>query len=163
MTAHDIVTTALAEADVGFDLLPHSRTERALDEAGALGVPTEEVGKTLVVKSPKGFIRAVIPASERLDLKKVRGIVGGAKRTHLASEEELAEDYPEFELGAVPPFGGSRSDLVLVDARLAERETVVVEAGAHDESIRLPTRDLLRVAGDARVADICADGEDEGR
>ena len=155
MNARDVVTTALADANVHFELLPHPRTERALAEAWALSVPSGEVAKTLVLRTPDGFLRAVLPASERLDLPKLRTVVGGGKRTHLATEQDLAREYPEFELGAVPPFGGSRSDPVLLDARLADRESMVVEAGVHDVSIRLLTSDLLRVIGDARVADIC--------
>lgn len=163
MTARDVVTTTLADANVHFELLPHPRTERALAEARALNVPSGEVAKTLVLKTPDGFVRAVLPASERLDLAKVRAALGGGKRTHLATEEDLAREYSEFELGAVPPFGGSRSDRVVLDARLAERESVVVEAGVHDVSIRLLTSDLLRVSGDARVADICHEQDAEAR
>jgi len=54
----------------------------------------------------------------------------------------------------VPPFGGAHDDAVVVDRRLAERESVVLEAGSHDESVRLATADLVRVTK-ARVADIC--------
>ena len=71
----------------------------------------------------------------------------------MASEDNLAYDYPEFELGAVPPFGG-RDDRVLVDERLAGRDSVVVEAGSHDRSVRLKAADLVRVTK-AQVADIC--------
>jgi Ala-tRNA(Pro) deacylase len=155
MNAREVVTTALDDAKVHFELLAHQRTDRALAEAQALGVPPGEVAKTLVLTTPEGFVRAVLPASERLDLPKVRAVVGGGKRTHLATEEDLAREYSEFELGAVPPFGGNRKDPVLLDARLADRESVVVEAGVHDASIRLLTSDLLRLVGDARVADIC--------
>jgi prolyl-tRNA editing enzyme YbaK/EbsC (Cys-tRNA(Pro) deacylase) len=52
--------------------------------------------------------------------------------------------------------GGSRRDPVVIDQRLAERETVVLEAGSHDESIRLAREDLVRVAR-ARIADIAQD------
>jgi Ala-tRNA(Pro) deacylase len=163
MNPRDVVIAALEDASVPFELLPHPRTERALAEAQALNVPSGEVAKTLVLRTPEGFVRAVLPASERLDLPKVRTMVGGSKRTHLATEEDLAREYSEFELGAVPPFGGTRRDPVLLDARLAEREFVVVEAGVHDASIRLLTSDLLRLAGDARVADICREKVAEER
>jgi prolyl-tRNA editing enzyme YbaK/EbsC (Cys-tRNA(Pro) deacylase) len=77
------------------------------------------------------------------------------KRIHLASEEDLERDYPGFELGAVPPFGGS-DDRVFVDTRLAERETVVLEAGSHEKSVRIRTADLLELTG-AQVVDIVQD------
>src|SRR5919106_5393564 len=139
--------TAVLEAEgVQFELLPHGHTESALAEAEALGVDPEDVAKTLVVETPDGYTRAVLPASERLDIRKLGDFLGeGKKKVHLASEESLARDYAEFELGAVPPIGGSRRDPVVIDQRLAERETVVLEAGSHDESIRLAREDLVRL------------------
>ena len=155
--ATEDLTRVLDEAGAPYELLPHARTESAVAEAEALGISSADVAKTLVVTTPDGYIRAVLPASERIDLRKLRAMRGGGKKTvHLASEEDLARDYPEFDLGAVPPIGGARHDPVVVDSRLAERESVVLEAGSHEESVRVPTGDLLRVT-EAEVADICMD------
>jgi Ala-tRNA(Pro) deacylase len=105
-----------------------------------------------------GYVRTVIPANRRADVRKVRELVGGAKKSvHLATEDDLRRDYPEFDLGAVPPVGGARTDRVIVDSRVASRETVVV-AGSHDESLRIRTAELVRVA-QAEVADICEEEE----
>jgi prolyl-tRNA editing enzyme YbaK/EbsC (Cys-tRNA(Pro) deacylase) len=68
----------------------------------------------------------------------------------------LARDYPGFDLGAVPPIGGGRRDPVVVDRRLAERDSIVLEAGSHEHSLRVPPADLLLIA-EAEVADICVD------
>jgi len=151
------LTRALTEGGADFELLPHDHTERAADEAAALGLALDEVAKTLVVSTPDGNLRAVLPASERIDLRKIGELHGDSKKhVQLASEDTLRRDYPEFELGAVPPLGGDHADRVVVDRRLAERASVVVEAGSHDESVRVQTADLIRLAR-AEVADICAD------
>jgi Ala-tRNA(Pro) deacylase len=151
------VTKPLEDAGVEYELLPHARTETAAAEAEALGISSDEVGKTIVLATPGGYVRAVLAASDRLDVRKVRELVGGAKhQVRLAGEADLARDYGEFELGAVPPYGGPAGDRVLVDRRLAERESVVVEAGSHDESLRLRTVDLVRIT-DAQVGDISKD------
>jgi Ala-tRNA(Pro) deacylase len=113
------------------------------------------VAKTLVLSTPGGHVRAVLAASDRIDLSKVREQVEGGKRIHLASEEDLQRDYPGFDLGAVPPFGGP-GDRVLVDARLAKRETVVLEAGSHEQSVRIQTADLLKLT-QADVVDLSQD------
>jgi Ala-tRNA(Pro) deacylase len=147
------LTAVLDEAGVDYELLSHEHTERAADEAQALGLPPTAVAKTLVLAAPEGYVRAVVSASERLDLRKVRDHVEGGKQIHLATEDDLKRDYPEFELGAVPPFGGSRRDRVLVDARLAEQKSVVLEAGLHNQSVRLKMADLLKLT-DAQVVDI---------
>ncbi|MGH3114534.1 MAG: aminoacyl-tRNA deacylase [Gaiellaceae bacterium] len=154
--ATEDLTRVLDEAEVSYELLPHERTESALAEAEVLGIAPADVAKTLVVRIPDGYLRAVLPASARIDLRKLREARGGGgkKKIHLASEEDLARDYGEFELGAVPPIGGSRRDPVVIDRRLAERNSVILEAGSHEESVRLATADLLRVT-EAEVGDIC--------
>ncbi len=150
------LTSALDKAGVSYELLPHARTESALAEAESLDVSPDDVAKTLIVKLPEGYLRAVLPASARVDLRKLRELHGGGRRrVHLATEEELRRDYPEFELGAVPPVGG-RSDPVIVDPKVTERTSIVIEAGSHDESLKITAADLLQVTG-AAVADISED------
>src|SRR5829696_4671449 len=85
------VTGFLEEAGVDFDVLEHAHTERAADEAAALGIAPEEVAKTLVLIAASGNVRAVLAASERIDLHKVAAVLGvGGKKVHLASEDDLA-------------------------------------------------------------------------
>src|SRR5919201_1954041 len=123
--AANAVIDSLRDAELTFELLPHRRTETAVGEA-----------KTLIVRADDAFVRAVLPASERLDLHKLRDVLG-ARDVELVSEADLGREYPEFELGAVPPFGGSHADNVVVDRRLCTCDFVVLEAGAHDEKLRL--------------------------
>lgn len=156
------VTSVLDEAGVDYDVLEHAHTERASDEAEALGVAPEEVAKTLVLATPGGNVRAVLPASERIDFHKAASLVGAPhKKVHMASEDDLKRDYPEFALGAVPPFGGAHRDQVIVDSRLAERDSVVLEAGSHERSVRMKATDLLRLT-EAQVADICKEERGAG-
>jgi Ala-tRNA(Pro) deacylase len=147
------VTRELTHERVPYELIPHRRTETAGDEASAVGVPAAEVAKTIVLVTSAGYVRAVLPASERLDLHKARRLLGDG-HARLATEAELALAYPGFELGAVPPFGGPDGDRVVVDKRLAFHETVVFEAGSHTDSLRLKTTDLL-VLAEAEIADLC--------
>ncbi len=138
-------------------MIRHERTERAAAEAEAVGIPPAEVAKTIVLATAAGYVRAVVSASDRLDLHKARGLVAGGKKTcRLATETELAGAYPSFELGAVPPFGGPAGDRVIVDSRVAERDSVVLEAGSHEQSVRMRTKDLVSLT-EAEIADIHAD------
>jgi Ala-tRNA(Pro) deacylase len=152
MRAEDLMRE-LAGRQLGYELIQHPPTMSAGEEAAAVGVPPEEVAKTIVLFTERGYVRAALPASERLDLHKVRELLGN--ETRLATESELAVAYPAFELGAVPPFGGPAGDRTVVDRRLADRTTVVVEAGTHTESVRMQSSDLITLA-QAEIADICA-------
>ena len=148
-----VLTDRLAEAHVSYELIPHARTDTARAEALALGVAPWQVAKTVILKSDEGFVRAVVPASKHVDLRKVRRVLG--TDVELADEVELAGAYPEFELGAVPPFGDGHGDRVLIDIELCGLDSVLLEAGTHDRSVRIDTGDLIE-ASDAALADVCA-------
>jgi Ala-tRNA(Pro) deacylase len=123
--ATEDLTRALDEAEAAYELFPHAHTESALAEAEALGLSPDDVAKALIVKTHEGYLRAVVQASGRLDERKVRDLTGGSKKdVHLATEDDLRGDYPEFVLGSVPPAGGARRDPVIVDSRVAARESV---------------------------------------
>ena len=70
--ATEDLTRVLDEAEGPYELLPHERTESALAEAEVRGIAPADVAKTLVVTIPEGYVRAVLPASERIDLRKLR-------------------------------------------------------------------------------------------
>lgn len=147
----DALMDALKCEHVSYELFPHRHTETALAEAEVLHEDPHAVGKTLVLRTPCGYVRAVLRAVDRLDLEKARRALGTGE-VELANEEDLVGAYPEFELGAVPPVGGPY-DRLLVDVRLFESRFVLFDAGTHDESIRLRTGDLLSLA-EADVADL---------
>lgn len=144
----------LRRSDVEFELLPHRRALNATSEARALGVLPQMTAKTVVVRAEGGCVRAVVPASRRLSLEKIGELLGA--EAALLTEPELDGSYTQFELGAVPPFGGPEGDQVVVDRALSECDSIVLAAGAHDTSLRLRPRDLVAVAH-AQVADIADD------
>jgi Ala-tRNA(Pro) deacylase len=151
------LTDALDAAGVEYEVIPHAHTESAADEARALGIPADGVAKTLVVGTPQGNVRAVLPASERISTAKLAELLDERRKAiQLVPEETLRSDYAEFEYGAVPPIGGAHTDRVIVDTHVAAHDSVVLEAGSHDDSIRIATQDLIRLA-EAEVAEICAD------
>lgn len=149
------LTRELERKHVEYEVIRHGRTETAKDEAIAIGIEPQQIAKTIVLATATGFVRVVLPASQRLDLHKVRELLGDGKQTRLATESELAQAYPMFELGAVPPFGGPAGDRVIIDRRLADRDSVVLEAGSHSESLQMKTADLLTLTV-AEVGDLAA-------
>ncbi len=143
----------LEAEQIHYTVLPHERTMTATAEARALGVDPGEVAKTVVLTTPSGFVRAVLPASERLDVRKVRELLE-TDELALATEAELAGAYPEYELGAVPPLVRRGGDRVVIDLRLAANDSVLIEAGTHEASLRIKTADLIAQPG-ARTGDLC--------
>jgi Ala-tRNA(Pro) deacylase len=138
--------------DVPFESLSHPRAYTSIAEARALGIPADEVLKTVVLDTVAGHALAVLPAGRRLDMRLVHEATND-NHAALASEEELQQDFPEYELGAFPPLGRLLGVPVYVDPGVFEHDVVVFAAGSCTESVRSRTRDLFP-EGSVTVASI---------
>ena len=153
------ITDYLAAHHVRHEIIEHEGTWSARAEAHAVRRSPRQVAKTVVLHDGKAYLLAVIPASERLDLAKVRYVLGASRHLRLATEAEMASDFPTIEVGATPPIGPMLPVLELVDRRLLDSESVVCAGGDHRHSLVLDPRDIVRL-GDATVADVCLDEDD---
>jgi Ala-tRNA(Pro) deacylase len=152
-----MAATALIEAlrkhGADYELRRHEHTGTAAEEAAAVGVAPEETAKVVIVRGAGGFVRVVVPASHRVDVRKLRKVMGDP-HAGLATETEMVGAYPDFELGAVPPFDSAYQDEVIIDPHVCRVERIVFDAGTHDESVVMRTSDLIELA-QARLAVVC--------
>jgi len=137
------VTEHLEAHGVPFEPIVHQQAYTSIDEARALGIDASEVLKTVAMRVAGGYALMVIPASCRLDMHLVQAAVGD-RHVRLATEQELLRDFPDFELGALPPLGSLLGAPLYVDQEVLRHETVVFAAGSQTESVQLKTADLLR-------------------
>jgi Ala-tRNA(Pro) deacylase len=140
-----IVTDHLERLGVRFEVLPHDRSETALEEAQALDIDPDEVLKVLVLDVESSHALAVLPASRRLDVDLTREALGDRRAT-LASEQEIADVFPEFEPGALPALPSLLHVPVVLDPRVLAHRKVTFAAGVQRESVRLASERLLRGA-----------------
>jgi Ala-tRNA(Pro) deacylase len=146
-------TAFLERRGVPYEVVEHEPTHSAAAEARAAGMPPAHVAKTVVLRDAEALSLAVIPASERLDMQRVKDELG-SRGLRLVTEEEMAERFHGVEVGAVPPFGPMFDALELVDERLLDQDRILCSGGDHEHAILVDPRDLVQ-AGEARVADIC--------
>jgi Ala-tRNA(Pro) deacylase len=147
------VTEFLERKGIPYEVVEHEPTQTAAAEARAAGMPPAHVAKTVVLRDQEGLRLAVIPASERLDMHKVKHALG-SRGLRLVTEQEMAEKFDDFEVGAVPPFGSMFDALELVDERLLGQDRILCSGGDHEHAILVAPRDVV-LAGQAQVADIC--------
>jgi Ala-tRNA(Pro) deacylase len=152
----DAVIGYLRDRGVAHDVVDHEQTFTAAAEARAAGMTPDHAAKTMVLRDGEGYRLAVIPASERLDLHKLRVLLEGSSHLRLATEEEMADDFAGFEVGAVPPLGPMLPAPEVLDRRLLGHERVLCTGGDHRHSVLVDPTELARIT-DARVADICED------
>jgi Ala-tRNA(Pro) deacylase len=149
-----LVSRLLTEARIAHDMVEHEPTYSAIEEARALREEPRYSAKTLLLHDHDGWRLAVIPANRRLDLARARRLLAGSHHLRLATEEEMREAFPAFDVGALPPVGSPLPLPEAVDVRLIYRDHVVCAAGDHRHAVRLDPRDLIRLA-EPRVGDLC--------
>jgi Ala-tRNA(Pro) deacylase len=137
-----VVTKHLEQRGAAFETLAHRQAYTSIDEARALGIDADEVLKTLAVRTGPGYVLVVIPTARRLDLHLVREALGD-NHARLATEEELGRDFPDHQLGALPPLGALVGANVYVDPKVLGHDTVVFAAGTQTESVKMQTQELF--------------------
>ncbi len=135
-----------------YEVRQHEPTHAALAEAHAYGATPRRMVKTVALKTARGYISVALPASDRLDVTRVRALLGD-RRARLALEDELTRGFPGLELGALAPFGENGPPLALVDRQVLAHNWVLTNGGDSRHSLRMSPLEIVRVSG-ARVVDI---------
>lgn len=141
------LTDMLRREGAQFEILRHPRVFTAQERAAACHISGRVLAKVVVVRDDADgwFALAVLPASGYLDIVSLRALTG-RPRLHLASEADFGRLFPDCDIGAMPPFGQLYGGLdVFVDLDLAGQRELVCEAGAHDEELRMPMSEYLRI------------------
>ena len=90
-------------------------------------------------------VQAVVPAHYSVDSEALRTLAH-AVSLRLAHEKELAALYPEFEVGAMPPFGMMHGHPVFVERCFVGEPEMVFNAGTHTDSLCMHYADFAEVA-----------------
>jgi Ala-tRNA(Pro) deacylase len=130
----------LTNRQVAYEHLHHRPAYTANRTAQTLHVPGQEMAKTVVLRVDGRYVLAVLPATHRIDLEKLRQDMG-AERVEMASESEMDRLFPDCERGAVPPFGSLYHLETWIDESLTADEQIVFDAHSHEDAIRMRFRD----------------------
>ena len=141
---------------VKYITISHSSAYTAQEIAATAHIRGKELAKTVMVKIDGEMAMAVLPASYRVDLDRLRE-ASESQTVELAVEEEFRWMFPECEVGAMPPFGNLYEMAVFVEESLAEDEEIAFNAGTHTELIRVSYGDFERLVA-PKVASFSAQG-----
>jgi Ala-tRNA(Pro) deacylase len=144
MSVSNRLETLLEESGVPFEVIDHPLAFTAQEEAAASHVPGRHWAKTVAVLVQGEPALAVLPATRRLDLAKLRKVVGTEDVT-VAREAEFQGLYPDCDLGAMPPFGELYGQRTFVDEGLREEERIAFHAGDHRTAIEMSFADFERL------------------
>ena len=123
----------------------HPRAYTAQEEAAVSHIPGRCWAKVVICIADGQPVQAVLPAHYRVDLEQLR-VVAGAGALRLACEDEVAALYPDFEVGAMPPFGTVYGHKIFVDRCLVGEPEMVFNAGTHTEALCMHYWDFAELA-----------------
>ncbi|MCS6937667.1 MAG: YbaK/EbsC family protein [Roseiflexaceae bacterium] len=145
MTCLERLSAYLRENRVSYTIHHHPTAYTASDVAAYEHAPPHTFAKVVMAFIDGRLAMLVVPADTRADLARLAEIIG-AREICLADEREFAPVFPDCEPGAMPPFGNLYNIPVYLDRDLAECETIMFQAGTHQDAISMRSEDFIRLA-----------------
>jgi Ala-tRNA(Pro) deacylase len=134
----------LKSRHVWFETLLHCPAPTASKRAKTIHVTGRRVAKGVLVKAPGGDALVVLPATHRIDLERLAGVLG-EKEVRIATEDEVERVFANCERGALPPFGRLYGLRTVVDLSLDSCGEFVFLANTRHEGIRMRYRDYAAI------------------
>ena len=151
-------TVALTKSGIAFTIHTYdhdpSATSFGLEAADALGLPVEQVFKTLLADIDGKLVVGIVPVHRKLDLKALAASVGG-KRAAMA-DAAIAERSTGYVVGGISPIGQKRALPTVIDDSATNFDTIYVSGGRRGFDLGLSPADLARITS-ARFAPIARD------
>ncbi|MFC4242559.1 YbaK/EbsC family protein [Gryllotalpicola reticulitermitis] len=141
------------------DILEFATSSATVDEAAAaIGVPPEEIAKTLSVYSADGgsAVLIVVAGDAKLSSGKFKRRFGHKPRFLAADDVEPLTSHP---VGGVCPFGVPEGTAVWLDESLRRFARVYPAAGSRSSAIGVDITELESLTGAAGWVDLSQDTE----
>lgn len=130
-----------------YDVILHSHSQYSMETAEASHVPGDQLAKAVILKDQDQYTMAILPATHRIDLGKLRH--GTHRDFGLATEQEIGELFADCETGAVPPVGQPYDLPMLMEENLDALDDVYFEAGDHDQLIHMSGSEFQRLTAES--------------
>lgn len=133
----------LESRGVTYDVVSHAPTEHSFATARASRVPEDNLAKGILIRSPRGFLLAVLPASRRVELAELGDWL--EQPVELASEDDVTMIFSDCAPGSVPPVAGAYGLAGVVDESLEGFENIYFEGGDHSTLVHVSGREFHRL------------------
>jgi Ala-tRNA(Pro) deacylase len=138
------VNEFLDRSGVHYEVSQHVSVFTAQRMAAVEHEPGRFVAKPVIVKADGRYLMCVLPASHRVDLAKLKSQLA-AQSVELAQESEIAELFPDCDVGAEPPLGNLHGLPTLMDRALELDDHILFQGGTHEVAIRMRMADYRQI------------------
>jgi Ala-tRNA(Pro) deacylase len=133
----------LESHQLSYEVIQHPHTSSSEETADAAYIWGDQLAKSVLLEDEQGYVMAVLPASHRVDLKKLRRQMH--RKLELATEAELGEIFRDCEVGAIPPLGTAYGVPVVYDDHLMKLGSVYFEGGDHEDLVYMGGAEFMRL------------------
>lgn len=155
MSLSTTLESYLSDHDAPYTLQHHRASTSSLATAHSAHIDEELLAKSVLLGDDRGHVLAVLPASARLEVERLREELG--RSLHLSQERDIARLFPDCALGALPPLGAAYGLETVIDASLEERDEIYFEGGDHETLVRMEGPAFLDLLENATVAEIASE------
>jgi Ala-tRNA(Pro) deacylase len=153
MTIAKTVQWYLDANGVSYETLHHPYSKSSEETADFAYIWEDQLAKTVLLEDERGYVLAIVPASYRVDLKKLERHLD--RKLELAREDELADLFPDCAFGALPPLGRAYGIPTVYDDRLLRLSCIYFEGGDHRDLVYMGGREFIELLDDSPHGDLC--------
>ena len=145
MALNSSIVALLKRERVPYTCFKHTPAYTAQEECAVSHVFGRCWAKVVICIADDQPVQAVLAAHHTVDLEQLR-LLANATMLRLAREDEIAVLYPDYEVGAMPPFGAALGHRLFVDQCLVGEPELVFNAGTHTEALCMHYGDVAELA-----------------
>jgi Cys-tRNA(Pro) deacylase len=113
--------------------------------AAAVGVSTDQIGKSLLFLVQGEPVLVIANGSKRISYKRLAEYLNtNRKRIKFATSTQV-EDLTGYSIGAVPPFGHKEPLKTFIEEGVMDQDAIYAGGGGINTLIRVGTAELLEV------------------
>ncbi|MCX6746417.1 MAG: YbaK/EbsC family protein [Candidatus Parcubacteria bacterium] len=131
-----------------YAIVTHKKVYTAYDVAQTLKKKLDEIVKNLLVKTNKGFILVLLPASKRVDLNKLKKLLNakgmGVKKVEIPKEGAMVRIF-KVKPGALGAFGSVHELEVYMDKNLQKVKKAIFPTGSFTDSVEMAMKEFEKL------------------
>ncbi|MBD3360145.1 MAG: hypothetical protein GF365_05595 [Candidatus Buchananbacteria bacterium] len=131
-----------------YAIVTHKKVYTAYDAAQTLKKKLDEIVKNILVKTDKGYIMVLLPASKNLDMEKLKKLINakgkGVKKVEIPKEGVMVKLF-KVKPGALPAFGELHDLEVYMDKNLQKVKKAIFSSGSFNESIEMAIKEFEKL------------------
>jgi Ala-tRNA(Pro) deacylase len=131
-----------------YGIVTHRKVYTAYDAAQTLKKKLDEIVKNLLIKTDKGFVVVLLPASKNLNLAKLKQLMNargkGVKKIEIPKEGVMVR-LLKVKPGALPAFGSLHDMEVYMDKSLKKVKKAIFPSGSFTDSIEMAMKEFEKI------------------